>query len=90
MKNDINLRLKTQVEELRVKVVGFEEVLQQKSADQVDLTSDMSRQYKSMQSELIQRVNELEATNTTLNNKICGFFLPLGINSALYQDLTFY
>jgi hypothetical protein len=38
--------------------------------DRLDITADMTRQYKSMQDELIDRVNKLEELNAELRDQL--------------------
>jgi hypothetical protein len=70
LKNDVNLRLRNQLSESRMKIDQLEDVLKQRSLDQVDLTSDMARQYKNMQSELIKKLNDVETKNRLLEIQI--------------------
>jgi hypothetical protein len=60
------MRLKSQLQEQTVRIQGLEERFTRKNTDQIDLTSDMSRQYKSMQSELLTRARQLETQNLGL------------------------
>ena len=53
-----------QLQNLRIQ--GLEEKMEKKNIDQFDLTSDMSRQYKLMQSELLTRTRNLETQNNSL------------------------
>jgi hypothetical protein len=69
-KNEINARLRQNVFELKMKVQNLEEKLEMRKQDRIDLTSDMSRQYKTMQSELISEINRLESGNTELTAKL--------------------
>ena len=50
-----------------VRIHGLEELFTKKNKDQIDLTSDMSRQYKSMQSELLTKARQLETQILSLS-----------------------
>ncbi|KAJ3089214.1 hypothetical protein HK102_006916 [Quaeritorhiza haematococci] len=69
-KNEQNVRLREQMAEQRMKIEWLEEQLELRSADRIDLTSDMSRQYKSMQAELTSKINGLEVQVADLNGKL--------------------
>jgi hypothetical protein len=60
------MRLQSQIQQQTVRIQGLEEKFTKKNTDQMDLTSDMSRQYKSMQSELLIRTRQLETQNLGL------------------------
>ncbi|KAJ3296244.1 hypothetical protein HK104_001809 [Borealophlyctis nickersoniae] len=70
LQRDLNARLKTQVSEQKIKIDTMEEQLEHRSQDRLDLTSDMSRQYKTMQAEMISRINGLESQVTDLKSKL--------------------
>ena len=88
IKNDINARLKSQIMDSRGKMAVLEDSLKIKTNDQLELTSDMARQYKSMQSELLETVNRLDAENKSLETKISmhSRFYKIYTNQNLYID----
>lgn len=61
------LRLQSQIQQQNSRIQGLEERFTKKNSDQFDLTSDMSRQYKSMQSELMTKTRNLETQNQSLS-----------------------
>ena len=63
VKNDIIMRLQNSNKEQTIHIQFLEEKIKKKNVDQFDLTSDMSRQYKTMQSELLSRSKQLEIKN---------------------------
>lgn len=55
-------------------------MLERKSKDRLELTSDMSRQYKSMQTDMVARVGSLEAQVADLNGRlgrVSNIFAPV-------------
>jgi hypothetical protein len=56
--------------ELRARVKEYHEDFQKEKEERFDITADMSRQYKSMQEELIARINQLENTIADLNDRL--------------------
>jgi hypothetical protein len=74
------MRLRTHAEESRLKLLDLDDKLKQKSKDQLDLTSDMSRQYKTMQSEMIEKIYGLEGTNSQLKAKVGNGFVSDHLN----------
>lgn len=64
------------MEQQKAKIADLEEQLERKSKDRLDLTSDMGRQYKSMQAEMSSKIGSLEAQVADLHAKL-GIFLPV-------------
>eukprot|EP00033_Pygsuia_biforma_P002383 GCRY01002637.1.p1 GENE.GCRY01002637.1~~GCRY01002637.1.p1 ORF type:complete len:195 (-),score=40.69 GCRY01002637.1:511-1095(-) len=56
--------------ELREKVNDFHSDFQREKIDRSDLVSDMTRQYKAMQEELINRINVLETAKSELTENL--------------------
>lgn len=71
-KNEINARVRQHNQDLKTKINFLEDQLEMRAQDRLDLTSDMSRQYKTMQSELISQLNCLESANSELSTKLCN------------------
>ncbi|KAJ3044527.1 hypothetical protein HDV00_001954 [Rhizophlyctis rosea] len=70
LRNDLNARLKVHVADQKARILALEEQLDNRSQDRLELTSDMSRQYKTMQSEMMSRINMLEAQVVDLKTKL--------------------
>ncbi|KAH6573015.1 hypothetical protein BASA61_009749 [Batrachochytrium salamandrivorans] len=70
MKNDLNIRLRQQLAEHRQHIHTLDDQLEIRTQDRLELTSDMSRQYKSMQAEMVYKVNTLENTVAGLKSKL--------------------
>jgi chromosome segregation ATPase len=70
LKNEINARLRGQIHLLNQKMNHMQMELDMKSQDRLDITSDMSRQFKTMQTELISEINRLENNNAELQSKL--------------------
>ncbi|KAJ3047998.1 hypothetical protein HK097_010972 [Rhizophlyctis rosea] len=70
LRNDLNARLKLHIAEQKARILALEEQLDHRSQDRLELTSDMSRQYKTMQSEMLSRINMLEGQVTELKVKL--------------------
>ncbi|KAJ3103185.1 hypothetical protein HDU97_010318 [Phlyctochytrium planicorne] len=68
--SEIKQRLKFKNEEQKEKIDHLEVQIDMKTLDRVEMTSDMSRQYKSMQAEMMARINSLEAANLDLRQKL--------------------
>jgi len=56
--------------ELRERVVGYHNDFKRKKEELFDITADMTRQYKGMQEELIQKINQSEATISDLKDQL--------------------
>ncbi|KAJ3311836.1 hypothetical protein HDV04_003576 [Boothiomyces sp. JEL0838] len=69
-KNEINARLRQTIQDQKLRIEHLETILEMRTQDRLDLTSDMSRQYKTMQSELISEVNRLETASFELHTKL--------------------
>ncbi|KAJ2996201.1 hypothetical protein HDV02_006729 [Globomyces sp. JEL0801] len=69
-KNEINGRLRLQIQDQKQRINYLELQIEMRAQDRLDLTSDMSRQYKTMQSELISEVNRLESVSYELHTKL--------------------
>ncbi|KAJ3355359.1 hypothetical protein HDU91_005678 [Kappamyces sp. JEL0680] len=72
VKNEINARLRQQVYEHKQKIQHLETQAELRAQDRLDLTSDMARQFKTMQAELISEVNRLENITFELQTKLTG------------------
>ncbi|KAJ3304581.1 hypothetical protein HDV03_002534 [Kappamyces sp. JEL0829] len=72
VKNEINARLRQQVYEHKQKIHHLETQAELRAQDRLDLTSDMARQFKTMQAELISEVNRLENITFELQTKLTG------------------
>jgi hypothetical protein len=70
MKNEINARLRQQVYDYKQKIAFSEAKEELRQQDRLELTSDMARQFKTMQAELISEVNRLENTSLELQTKL--------------------
>ncbi|KAJ3022888.1 UNVERIFIED_CONTAM: hypothetical protein HDU68_008877, partial [Siphonaria sp. JEL0065] len=68
--NELNYRLKSANGVQRSKIENLEVELEHKQIDRLEITSDMSRQYKSMQSEMTAKINSLEAQVADLKAKL--------------------
>lgn len=66
----INARLKAETGEQRKKLDEMDTILENRNYDRIELTSDMSRQYKSMQTELQLKITHLESQVTELKTKL--------------------
>ncbi|KAJ3069175.1 hypothetical protein HDU98_007756 [Podochytrium sp. JEL0797] len=69
-RDTLSARLHSQHDLATHKISLLESELQQKDVDGHEITSDMSRQYKSMQSEMAARIDALEATVKELKDKL--------------------
>ncbi|KAJ3318394.1 hypothetical protein HDV06_003079 [Boothiomyces sp. JEL0866] len=69
-KNEVNARLRQTIQDQKLRIEHLESILEMRTQDRLDLTSDMSRQYKTMQSELISEVNRLETASFELHTKL--------------------
>ncbi|KAI8929366.1 hypothetical protein BC831DRAFT_444162 [Entophlyctis helioformis] len=88
MKNDLNARLRQQTNEYRSRVEMLEDQLDIKNQDRLELTSDMSRQYKTMQSEMIAKVNALEKTVLDLKTKLAQIQSAYAEAARLHENVT--
>ncbi|OAJ41862.1 hypothetical protein BDEG_25398 [Batrachochytrium dendrobatidis JEL423] len=70
MKNDLNVRLRQQLTEHKQKINGLENLLEMRTQDRLELSSDMSRQYKTMQSEMMTKIESLEKKVLDLKSKL--------------------
>ncbi|KAJ3211677.1 hypothetical protein HDU67_004356 [Dinochytrium kinnereticum] len=70
--NELNERLKAKTGVQKEKIEHLEVQMDLKTWDRVEMTSDMSRQYKSMQAEMMARINSLEASNLDLKQKLAS------------------
>ncbi|KAJ3113629.1 hypothetical protein HDU96_003123 [Phlyctochytrium bullatum] len=70
--NEVSGRLKTKAGQQQVKIELLEDQAEIKDADRVEMTSDMSRQYKSMQAEMMARINVLEMQNAEYKQKLAA------------------
>ncbi|KND02179.1 uncharacterized protein SPPG_02668 [Spizellomyces punctatus DAOM BR117] len=70
LQTDLNSRLKMQMDQQKARIAHLEDQLEKKSKDRLDLTSDMGRQYKSMQAEMSSRIVTLESQVADLNTKL--------------------
>jgi predicted nucleic acid-binding Zn-ribbon protein len=68
--NEVNARLRQQIIDLKSKNQNLEDQMELRVQDRLDVTNDLGRQYKTMQSELISEINRLESTNTELQGKL--------------------
>ncbi|KAI8608499.1 hypothetical protein BC830DRAFT_1155005 [Chytriomyces sp. MP71] len=68
--SEVNYRLKSSHGVQKAKIENLEVQLEAKQQDRLEITSDMSRQYKSMQSEMTSRINSLEAQVAELKAKL--------------------
>lgn len=66
--------------ELQDRVSDLQRDFERERMDTFGITQDMTRQYKSMQEELLNRVNTLENTNTELRDQL-GTYRPLGVST---------
>ncbi|KAI8906642.1 hypothetical protein DFJ77DRAFT_196396 [Powellomyces hirtus] len=69
--------LRLQMEEQKARIAQLEEQLERKSKDRLDLTSDMGRQYKSMQAEMAVKIGGLEMQVVELTNRLNATNLAL-------------
>lgn len=60
VKNEIIIRGKKQIEDQKFAINGLEDMLELKNKDRIDLITDMSRQFKQMQTQLLEKVSMLE------------------------------
>ncbi|KAJ3327223.1 hypothetical protein HDU76_012189, partial [Blyttiomyces sp. JEL0837] len=70
--HELNMRLKSKNMDQKSKIETLEEQLDYKSLDRLEITADMSRQYKSMQAEMSARINSLEAQVADLKQKLAA------------------
>nr|KAJ3422378.1 hypothetical protein HK105_008372 [Polyrhizophydium stewartii] len=87
MKNDLNARLRGQLQEQRQRIEQLEEMLDIKTQDRIELTLDMSRQYKTMQSEMISKVNALEKQVLDLKTKLAQVQTAYGEARRLHENI---
>ncbi|KAI9099923.1 hypothetical protein DFS34DRAFT_616481 [Phlyctochytrium arcticum] len=66
----LNGRMKLQLDQQKANTNELQELLERKSRDRMDLTSDMGRQYKSMQSEMAARIETLETQVADLTSNL--------------------
>ncbi|ORY37959.1 hypothetical protein BCR33DRAFT_854415 [Rhizoclosmatium globosum] len=66
----LNDRLKSASQIQRSRIENLTVELENKQVDRLEITSDMSRQYKSMQSEMTAKINSLEAQVADLKAKL--------------------
>jgi hypothetical protein len=66
--------------ELQVRVADLQRDFEKERMETFGITQDMTRQYKSMQEELLNRVNALENTNTELRDQLGNVFWMFLIN----------
>ncbi|GLD93427.1 hypothetical protein PINS_up016534 [Pythium insidiosum] len=59
--------------ELQDRVATLQRAFEKERTETFGITQDMTRQYKSMQEELLNRVNALENTNTELRDQLGAF-----------------
>eukprot|EP00899_Mesostigma_viride_P018285 jgi/Mesvir1/26458/Mv16133-RA.1 len=64
------MRARTEEKEWREKVRAMHSLLDEQKEGTLDITTDMSRQYKSMQEQLIRRIDELEEKNAVLKEQL--------------------
>ena len=72
IKNEINARLRQQLFESKERTTYLESQMETRAKDRIDLMSDMARQFKIMQGELVSEVNRLENTTFELQTKLVG------------------
>jgi chromosome segregation ATPase len=70
LKNEINARLRGQIHAQNLELDHLRSELELKREDRLDITSDMARQYKTMQSELISEINRLENNNAEISSRL--------------------
>lgn len=69
--------------ELQDRVSDLQRDFDRERMETMGITQDMTRQYKSMQEELLNRVNMLENTNTELRDQLGK---PIGLSIANAVD----
>lgn len=69
-RHEITLKTLESKRELQERVTHMQKDFEQERKDAFGITQDMTRQYKSMQEELLNRVNILENTNTELRDQL--------------------
>lgn len=69
-KNEINARQRQQLQDQKQRIEYLEHQLELRTQDRLDVTADMSRQYKTMQSELISEVNRIENHSLEVTTKL--------------------
>ncbi|KAJ3106187.1 hypothetical protein HK100_003764, partial [Physocladia obscura] len=70
--NAINYRLKSANGAARSTIETLTHELEEKRADRIEITADMARQFKSMQSEMTARINGLEAQVEDLKERLAA------------------
>jgi enoyl reductase-like protein len=70
LKNEINARLRGQIHSQSMELKELRTDQELKRQDRLDITSDMARQYKTMQSELISEISRLENNNAELSSRL--------------------
>ncbi|KAI9206019.1 uncharacterized protein BJ171DRAFT_612460 [Polychytrium aggregatum] len=71
-KTDLNSRLQSQLTVQKQSMMDMEEQLETRSKDRLELSADMSRQYKCMQSEMASKINQLENQVAELRTKLAA------------------
>ncbi|KAJ3191161.1 hypothetical protein HK101_008019 [Irineochytrium annulatum] len=68
--NELKDRLASRNGEQKGRIERLEDQLENRNVDRAEITSDMSRQYKSMQAEMMARISALESINADLKQKL--------------------
>ncbi|KAI8911561.1 hypothetical protein EDD86DRAFT_188568, partial [Gorgonomyces haynaldii] len=70
LKNEMLARTRNNMSLQKDRITELEQLIELQTKDRLDLTSDMSRQYKTMQAELIAKVNILQRENLDLKTRL--------------------
>ncbi|KAJ3019077.1 hypothetical protein HKX48_002383 [Thoreauomyces humboldtii] len=70
--SSLHARTRQAMEDQKARIVELEEQLERKAKDRLDLTSDMGRQYKSMQAEMAVKIVSLENQVAELTSKLAA------------------
>ncbi|KAI8801534.1 hypothetical protein BJ742DRAFT_836888 [Cladochytrium replicatum] len=84
-RNDLNARLKLELAQHRAIIEMLQDQLGMNAQDRVDLTSDMSRQYKSMQAELKTQVQKMESQLLEYKTKLAETQAALAGSTKEYE-----
>lgn len=76
-RHDLAVKAMESKRELQERVGDLQRDFERERVETFGITQDMTRQYKSMQEELLNRVNALENTNTELRDQLGAFILTV-------------
>lgn len=86
-RHEITVKTLESKRELQERVTDLQKDFERERKETFGITQDMTRQYKSMQEELLNRVNTLENTNTELRDQLGAVFFSAHVDALSIANL---